>query len=138
MEDLAAYLPARYPSLFKTTDVGIENLYTGEKFNTKERPLKEDPMQICAKWVQDDLAIMMKGEGGKYYLVAGATLLPGFWRLEDKVGMSLDEIHTSGEVPGYEAKLKKGMNHFFDRVMPEGMVSRNNVRPIRSFGGEWC
>ena len=58
-------------------------------------------MTLCARLVQDDLAIMMEGEDGQYYLLAGAILLAGFWKLEDKFGMGLSEIHTSGDVPGY-------------------------------------
>jgi alpha-1,2-mannosyltransferase len=126
LEELAEYLPARYPSLFKRTEVGIDNLATGERFNIIERPLCEDPMVMAARWVQDDLAIMMEGPDGVYYLKAGATLLTGFWRLQDKLGMSLDDIHLSGDVPGFRQKLQKGMNNFFTRLQPEAPMLRNN------------
>ncbi|KAK1753825.1 hypothetical protein QBC47DRAFT_387188 [Echria macrotheca] len=126
LEDLAEYLPARYPSLYRRTAVGLDNLWSGEKFDTTARPLAEDPMQMCARLVQDDLAIMMERPDGQYYLVAGAILLPGFWRLEDKFGMNLSEIHTSGDVPQFRERLEKGMTNFFRRVRPEEMVARNN------------
>src|SRR6266498_3236550 len=87
------YLPQRYPSLYKKTSVGMNNLFTGESFNIVERPLTEDPMQMAARMVQDDLAIMFEKEDGQYYLLAGAILLAGFWRIEDKFGMPLSEIH---------------------------------------------
>jgi hypothetical protein len=72
---------------------------------------------------QDDLAIMIEGSDGQYYLQAGAVLLAGpffpfspssfiassltlvckhtagTWRLEDKAGLPLDAIHTTGHVP---------------------------------------
>jgi hypothetical protein len=124
VEELTDYLPERYPSLFQRTAVGINNLLTGESFNIVERPLAEDPMQICGRLVQDDLAIMFEREDGQYYLLAGAILLAGFWRLEDKLGMPLSEIHTSGDVPGFKEKLEKGMLNFFRRVMPDGPVQR--------------
>lgn len=126
LEELCAYLPERYPSLYKKTAVGIDNLATGESFDIVQRPLPEDPMQTAARLVQDDLAIMFERPDGQYYLLAGAVLLAGFWRLEDKFGMPLSEIHTSGDVPGYKAKLEKGMMNFFRRVMPQGPVLRNN------------
>lgn len=85
--------------------------------------------------VQDDLAIMIEGKDGQYYLQAGSILLAGFWRLGDKLGMPLDEIHTSGDVPGYREKLAKGMNNFFARVMPGGPVIRNNVCFTSQYGG---
>lgn len=121
-----SYLPARYPTLYKKTAVGIDNLYTGESFNIVQRPLPEDPMMTCARLVQDDLALMFEREDGQYYLLAGAILLPGFWRLEDKFGMPLSEIHTSGNVPQYREKLEKGMMNFFRRLRPEDPVLRNN------------
>ena len=120
------YLPQRYPSLHRKTAVGMDNLLTGESFNIVERPLAEDPMQMAARMVQDDLAIMFERPDGQYYLLAGAILLAGFWRLEDKFGMPLSEIHTSGDVPGFRAKLEKGMMNFFRRVQPNGPVLRNN------------
>ena len=124
LEELSAYLPERYPSMFTRTSVGIDNNVTGESLNIIERPLAEDPMQMCARLVQDDLAIMFEKEDGQYYLLAGAILLAGFWRLEDKLGMPLSEIHTSADVPGYKTKLEKGMMNFFRRVQPNGPVAR--------------
>lgn len=126
LEELCSYLPARYPCLFKKTDVGIDNLYTEESFNIVQRPLPEDPMMISARLIQDDLALMFEREDGQYYLLAGAILLAGFWRLEDKFGMPLSKIHTSGEVPQFQEKLEKGMMNFFRRLRPEEPVLRNN------------
>jgi Protein of unknown function (DUF3445) len=126
VEEFVKYLPARYPSLYRKTDVGMDNLWSGESFNIVERPFKEDPMQMAARMVQDDLAIMFEKPDGQYYLLAGAILLAGFWRLEDKFGMPLSEIHTSGDVPQFREKLEKGMMNFFRRVKPEDPVLRNN------------
>lgn len=120
------YLPQRYPSLYRRSPVGMDNLLTGEKFNILERPLVEDPMQMAGRMVQDDLAIMFEKSDGQYYLLAASILLAGFWRLEDKWEMPLSEIHTSGEVPGFKDKLEKGMMNFFRRVPPNGPVLRNN------------
>jgi hypothetical protein len=89
-------------------------------------------MQMAARLVQDDLAIMFEKEDGQYYLLAGSILLAGFWRLEDKLGMPLSEIHTSGDVPGYKEKLEKGMMNFFRRVQPNGPVQRVSPLPFPS------
>lgn len=112
--------------MYRKTDRGMDNIVTGESFDIMERPLKEDPMQMAARWVQDDLAIMVEGGDGQYYLQAGATLLTGFWRLGDKMGMGLDEIHRSGDVPGFESKLRKGMENFFGRLKVEECMGRSN------------
>jgi len=126
LEEFCDYLPQRYPSLYRKTSVGMDNLVTSESFNIFERPLLEDPMQMAARMVQDDLAIMFEKSDGQYYLLAGSILLAGFWRLEDKWGMPLSEIHTSGDVPGFKQKLEKGMMNFFRRVQPNSPVLRNN------------
>jgi hypothetical protein len=126
LQELADYLPARYPSLYKRTEVGIDNLWSGESFNIQERPLREDPMALCARLVQDDLAIMVGQPDGQYRLLAGAILLAGFWRLSDKFGMTLSNIHTSGDVPHFREKLESGMKKFFQRIKPETIYARNN------------
>lgn len=91
----------------------MENLLTGETFDIVKRPLLEDPMQMAARMVQDDLTLMFKNEDGEYHFLAGAILLAGFWKLKDKFDMLLSEIHTSGDVPGYKDKLENGMMKFF-------------------------
>ena len=120
------YLPQRYPTMFEKTPVGMKNLITGEVFNITQRPLPEDPMATAGRMVQDDLAIMYEKPDGQYYLLAGSILLAGFWRLGDKFGMPLSEIHTSGDVPGFKSKLEKGMMNFFRRIQPQAPVLRNN------------
>ncbi|KAL4909636.1 hypothetical protein BDW74DRAFT_165072 [Aspergillus multicolor] len=126
LEELITYLPERYPTMFRKTPTGLTNLLTNETFDIRQRPLPEDPMAIAARLVQDDLAIMIEKPDGEYYLLAGAVLLAGFWRLSDKYGMRLSEIHTSADVPGYKEKLEKGMMNFFRRLKPEDPVVRNN------------
>ncbi|MCJ1288199.1 mannosyltransferase [Xylographa opegraphella] len=126
LEEFCDYLPRRYPSLYRKTVDGMDNLVTYESFNIFERPLVEDPMQMAARMVQDDLAIMFEKSDGQYYLLAGSILLAGFWRLEDKWRMPLSEIHTTGAVPGFKQKLEKGMMNFFRRIQPNGPVLRNN------------
>lgn len=83
-------------------------------------------MTTSARLIQDDLALMVERPDGDYYLLAGTILLAGFWRLQDKFGMRLSEIHTSGDVPQYREKLEKGMMNFFRRLRPEDPVLRNN------------
>ncbi|KAI4601027.1 hypothetical protein KJ359_012214 [Pestalotiopsis sp. 9143b] len=126
LEELARYLPDRYPSLYKRTDVGIDNLWSGESFNITERPLKEDPMCMAGRLIQDDLALMVERPDGEYYLLAGSILLAGFWRLEDKFGMPMSEIHTSGDVPQFREKLESSMKKFFTRLSCHELYARNN------------
>ncbi|KAJ5108472.1 alpha-1-2-mannosyltransferase [Penicillium angulare] len=126
LEQLAEYLPSRYPMMYRRIKKGIQNIWSGEKFDIISRPLHEDPMQTIGRLTQDDMAIMIEKDDGNYYFLAGAILLAGFWRLEDKLGLSLREIHTTAGVPHYEERLEKGMNNLFRRLKPEDLVTRNN------------
>lgn len=120
-----SYLPQRYPTLFRQTPTGIHNILTQETFSLT-LPLAADPMEIVGRLIQDDVAIMFERADGQYYLLAGSILLAGFWRLSDKFGLPLSEIHTSGSVPQYDSKLRRGMENFFRRVQPANPVLRNN------------
>ncbi|KAE8153902.1 Alg9-like mannosyltransferase family-domain-containing protein [Aspergillus avenaceus] len=125
LQELASYLPQRYPSLFKSTPHGIHNTLTNETIPTHP-PYPEDPITLSGRLIQDDLALMVEQRDGTYALLSGSILLAGFWRLADKFGMSLSEIHTSGSVPGFKSKLEKGMTNFFRRLRPEEPVVRHN------------
>ncbi|KAJ7493350.1 hypothetical protein B0H11DRAFT_2156325 [Mycena galericulata] len=83
-------------------------------------------MRIAALLVQDDLAVMVEGSNGGYYFQGGAIVVPGFWRMEDKLGMRLDEIHISGDVPQYQEKLHTSLERFFRRLSVDKPVVRNN------------
>ncbi|GAV27919.1 hypothetical protein PMKS-001387 [Pichia membranifaciens] len=127
--ELRNFLPARYPTLFKKTEKGITNLVTGEVFefvNVPRSEFKKDPMEMAALMVQDDLAILKEDENGQYILKGGAIMLAGFWRLRDKLNLPLSAIHTTGDVPKYNEKLKRPMEKFFSRLTCDKPVVRNN------------
>lgn len=135
LSELRQFLCHRYPTLFKQTEFGIDNLKTGEsfKFLGKYETFKgkgtntgEDPSLIMAKLLQDDIAIMMEQPDGQYKLKGGAIILPGFWRFRDKFDLNLSDIHTTGDVPKYKEKLQSGMEKFFIRLTCDKPVVRNN------------
>ncbi|KAH9165438.1 hypothetical protein EDB89DRAFT_2134473 [Lactarius sanguifluus] len=129
VHELAEFLIARYPGVYRATRRGsggeiaaVEVLPVGVTHDLET----EDPMVVAAMLTQDDLAIMIEGADGQYYLQAGAVLLAGWWRLEDKIGMPLDTIHTTGNIPHYEEKLQPSLTRFFRRMTPDAPVARNN------------
>ncbi|KAI4942334.1 hypothetical protein J4E86_010136 [Alternaria arbusti] len=80
LEELCFYLPQRYPTVFQkishSEKMGeekaarkIQNLATGEIFDIarlERNGVKEDAMALCARLVQDDLAIMVEKEDGHF------------------------------------------------------------------------
>ncbi|KAJ7777319.1 hypothetical protein B0H16DRAFT_1505066 [Mycena metata] len=100
------------------------NYTATEKLNIEEQG--EIAMRIAALLIQDDLAVMVEGSNGAYYFQGGAICVGGFWRMKDKLGMRLDEIHISGKVPQYEEKLHTSLARFFRRLAVDKPVVRNN------------
>ncbi|RGP72030.1 hypothetical protein FLONG3_6929 [Fusarium longipes] len=139
LEELTAYLTARYPKIFQLSGGKLRNTLTGEAFDYPAGKSTlffkvpadsignpKEAMATAAKLVQDDLVIMVEEEDGQYHLDAGAVCLPGFWRLSEKFRMSLDTLHIEAKVPHYRTKLQKSMNRFFKSMQPDKAVVRNN------------
>ncbi|KAH9843744.1 uncharacterized protein C8Q71DRAFT_719459 [Rhodofomes roseus] len=139
VQELAEFLVRRYPALYAVTryekgERSKEGWYSAGQIRTITIvPLKvtydletEDPLKVANLLVQEDWAIMMEGTDGQYWLQAGAVCKPGFWRLQDKLGMPLDEIHLSGNVPQFKSKLQLSMSRFFRRMPVGKPVTRNN------------
>ncbi|KAF9807489.1 hypothetical protein IEO21_08185 [Rhodonia placenta] len=144
VHELAEYLSQRYPALYQAVrkEKDTSGWYgQGEIKTITIIPLQEtydldeqDPLIVASLLTQEDYTIMIEGTDGRYYLQAGAICIPGFWRLEDKLGMPLDEIHLTGNVPHYQSKLHLSMGRFFRRLPVDKPVVRNNysfqvVRP---------
>ncbi|KAJ7460678.1 hypothetical protein FB451DRAFT_1045134 [Mycena latifolia] len=156
VHELAEYLSRRYPTTFQITrypsaladypkgwggTAQIKSIHIVPQHEHLELPLPlplnaskkmdieeqgAEAMRIAALLVQDDLALMVEGSNGGYYFQAGAICVPGFWRMEDKLGMRLDEIHLSGDVPQYKEKLHTSLERFFRRIAVDKPVARNN------------
>ncbi|KAJ3723415.1 hypothetical protein FB446DRAFT_665726 [Lentinula raphanica] len=86
----------------------------------------EHAMKVSALLVQDDLALMVEGTDGRYYFQGGAICVPGFWRMRDKIGLPLEDIHIQGHVPQYETRLHHSMDRYFKRMAVDKPIIRNN------------
>ncbi|KAM0746598.1 hypothetical protein T439DRAFT_329704 [Meredithblackwellia eburnea MCA 4105] len=107
----------------------ITNLITNEHWDFEELDRTEpgwNPMKIAGLLQQDDLACMVEGSDGQYFFQAGSICTAGFWRLEDKIGLSLEDIHSRGVVPKWKEKLKFSMERFFQKMKHDKPVQRNN------------
>lgn len=126
MQLLSQYLVYRYPSLFQY-QYDQNKKYIRIKVTNEIYPIEsDDPLRYASLLIQDDLALMIEGSDGQYYLKGGSIVLPGFWRLEDKLNMSLAQIHLEGNVPQYKEKLQQSMDKFFHKLTPENLFVRHN------------
>lgn len=69
---------------------------------------------------------MVEDEQSHYRFQAGSITTAGFWRLEDKIGKTLAEIHESGRVPQFKQKLQFSMERMFTKMKVSAPVTRNN------------
>ncbi|WP_340674200.1 DUF3445 domain-containing protein [Microbulbifer salipaludis] len=89
----------------------------------------DEPLWNASLWVADDLCLLMPGEHG-YTLVAASLAAPSYWRLEEKIGQPLAEIHRP--VPGFAEKIGAQVARFFDHLLPEFPVWRGNWSVVDS------
>lgn len=120
-------------SFSKESEVGMDTkAHVRDERKIKMRfPLgtAEDCLEMIGSVVPDDVLLLLPSpdRGQEYVLIGGVTCTAGTWRLKDKIGMTLTEIHTSGHVPQYETKLRPGMDKFFARLQPDNLMARSNV-----------
>lgn len=79
-----------------------------------------DDLTDAAVGQDDDLCILAPEPA--WPLVAGAVLFPSHWRLADKLGRPLAEVH--GRVPGYPSSQ---VDRFLGRLHPGHVAWRRNL-----------
>ena len=116
---LVEHLPRRYPALYRREDDAM--LVAGRRV-----PLDSAPaLWTAARLVQEDLVLMRRGETG-WRLAAAALCFPSSWRLGDKFGRPIHEIHAP--VPGFGAGTRNGdlIARMFDNMRRETPMLRWN------------
>ena len=81
------------------------------------------PLAIAARLVEEDLCVMQP-HGGRYALTAASVASPSYWRLEDKLGKELLDIHDP--VAGLREGIGERMRHFFRELAPGRIYLRGN------------
>ncbi len=71
------------------------------------------PLDRAGRSVQEDLCLMDRRPSG-WHLSAASLCFPSRWRLADKLGRHVTEVH--GPVTGYERRLAARVDTFFDRL----------------------
>ena len=85
----------------------------GIKRNLSRKEFAEMPLNLAGRLVQEDLCLMAPGDTG-YTLEAASLCFPSRWRLIDKIGKRMVDIHSP--VPDYEDKLARPVDRFFDKL----------------------
>ncbi len=81
------------------------------------------PLDAAGRAVQEDLCVLVLRDGAPH-LDAASLCFPSYWRLADKLGRPLADVH--GPVPHYADELAAKVNGFLGRLAPGRMVWRRN------------
>jgi hypothetical protein len=87
------------------------------------------PLARAALLVPDDLCVLAPGPGG-YCLVAACLCSPSYWRLAEKIGRPLAQIHAP--VAGLEAALGARIARFLENLPVGQVFMRRNWNLHRS------
>ena len=118
---LAAHLPQYHPEIFRRTGDLLDNIVSGERWDVARSTLH--PLDMCGRLVQEDFCVLQE-DGGAYCLIGATLCWPSCWRLADKIGRPLAEIHAP--VPGYAATLERPVYRLFAHLKPGRLTWRLN------------
>ena len=79
---------------------------------------------------QEDFCVMQRRPDGDYALTAALLCAPSHWRLAEKLGRPMREIH--GPVPGFAARLAGAADRFLGSLTVERPVWRANWSVVES------
>jgi hypothetical protein len=119
---MAEHLPRHHPEVFRGDGDHLVNTATGERWDLRDSALH--PLDFAGRLVQEDLCLLVAEEDAPYRLVGATLCSPARWRLADKIGRPLADIHAP--VPGYAAALERPVDRFFFRLAAERPVWRLN------------
>ena len=77
------------------------------------------PLERAARHVEEDLCVLVDG-----VLVGGCVCFLSHWRLTEKLGRPVAEVH--GRVPLYDRDLSSKVDSFLARLTPGAVVGRRN------------
>lgn len=114
LDRIAALLPARFPGWFTRTGACLVNHLTHEEWDLARPPC--DALELAGRLVQEDLCLI-DPSGPAPVLVAAILCAPSRWRLSEKIGRPLADVHAP--VPLYadtlSAPVDRLMRHLRDK-----------------------
>ncbi len=82
-----------------------------------------DPLELAGRLVQEDLCLIQNRDEGPVF-TAGILCFPRRWRLNEKIGRPLAEVH--GPVPLYADRLAAPVDRFMRQLKPGRIAARLN------------
>ncbi|EKD15870.1 uncharacterized protein L3040_003271 [Drepanopeziza brunnea f. sp. 'multigermtubi'] len=128
LKTVTSFLSSRFPQHFtiasSPSGPEIVNRLTNEVYPIG--PSCANPLEVAAKLSMEDFNILVRSpETGEYHLQASATLFPAGWKLQERIGTSMANLHRP--VPGWNQKLGPCVNRYFDHLSHKTAMERTNV-----------
>jgi hypothetical protein len=138
LAEVAANLVTHHAGWFTRDNGRLRNHLTGEAWDMI-RPAC-DPLELAGRLVQEDLCVIQQPAGSAPVLTAAVLCFPSRWRLADKLGLPLTEVH--GPVPLYRERLARPVDRFMEHVKPGHTAARQNWSVLDDAtlfqpGGKW-
>ena len=119
---LADHLPEQFPDIYQRIGPQIDIV---PAFRRVRLDTPYPPLLIAGGLVQEDLVLMRRDDIG-WRLAAGHLCFPSSWRLHEKFGKALQEIHTPVPDFGRDTRNATIIERMFDNLRPEQPVMRWN------------
>jgi hypothetical protein len=121
LELVAGALAAHYPQWFSRAGTMLHNRLTGESWDLAAPPI--DPLEVAGRLVQEDLCVIdIRSDVPR--LAAAVLCFPSRWRLSEKLGGPLAEVH--GPVPLYADRLARPVDRFMRHLKADRIACRLN------------
>jgi hypothetical protein len=113
LETVTTFLTSRFPQHFSIAGTPSEQKIHSHL--TKETyligPKCPNPLELAAKLSMEDFNVLTKHpKTGEYHLQASATLFPAGWKLQERIGTTMANLH--GLVPQWKEKLGRHVNRY--------------------------
>jgi hypothetical protein len=119
---LADHLPERFPDIYQRLGPQIDII---PAFRRVRLDTPYPPLLIAGGLVQEDLVLMRRGEDG-WRLAAAHLCFPSSWRLHEKFGKALQDIHAPVPDFGRDTRNATIIERMFDNLRTEQPVMRWN------------
>jgi hypothetical protein len=131
LHTIAENLATHHPDWFTRDGNILRNRLTAEDWNLASPP--RDPLEL------EDLCIVQNDDNAPV-LTAAVLCFPSRWRLAEKIGRPLAEVH--GPVPLYAEHLARPVDRFMRHVKPGHIAARLNWSVLDDAtlfqpGGKW-
>jgi hypothetical protein len=113
------HLTRVYPAWFAHDRTVLHNKLTGQRWTVADH----EPLELAGRLVQEDLCLIEAAPEGPR-LTAAILCFPSRWRLSEKLGRPLAEVH--GNVPFFADRLAGPVDRFMAHVRPDHIAARLN------------